>query len=358
MNNMPSVDERSAKTLVYYVRRFHNVNQWFRNKPWRSLTKKDIQRVYDDLEDGKIKNRQGRPFLGRRDYYNKIFRSKPFELAGKAEIARGVLEFASHNKEDNEVRFITEEVFRQIASIVNMTSQKALLWLAFDIGENIHTLLDLQRKDFVKQQNPLTKEPEYIVNLPKEKLKRSRTSRSEITHYPDTVIFLDIMLRDLTPEDHVFTFGYRQGLKFIARAVSISGARCLPNGQHVTWKDLRSSMACDLLKKGWTTDEIKARLGHRPSSRMLDKYVNYLAIGRHTAKKKLYDNDLQRVASELDEHKDRTKLLSARIEEQQLENIDLKKSLEKLRPVFTWLEKIQSSPSALRALKRALNQPL
>jgi hypothetical protein len=33
----------------------------FENKEWKKLTEEDIQRVYDDLEDGKIKNRKGSP---------------------------------------------------------------------------------------------------------------------------------------------------------------------------------------------------------------------------------------------------------------------------------------------------------
>ena len=39
-------------------------------------------------------------------------------------------------------------------------------------------------------------------------------------------------------------------------------------------------MACNLLEKVWTTDEIKSRMGHKPSSTVLDVYVNYKALNK------------------------------------------------------------------------------
>ena len=72
-NNLSRLDEPSYKTLYGYLLGLKNVNQWFGNKPWKQLTKKDIKSVYDRLEDGEIKNKRGIPFQDRRSYYNKIF---------------------------------------------------------------------------------------------------------------------------------------------------------------------------------------------------------------------------------------------------------------------------------------------
>ena len=83
MNRIARLDEACYKTLVTYVYRFKNANRWFKNKPWKELTKDDIKRVYDGLEDGLIKTRIGEPVKDTVSYYNKIFRSKPFKLAGK-----------------------------------------------------------------------------------------------------------------------------------------------------------------------------------------------------------------------------------------------------------------------------------
>src|SRR3989344_6858006 len=73
-NGLRELDEASYKTLCYYVTRFKNVNTWFMNKSWRNLTKEDIKRVYDGLEDGKIVNGRGKPFADRNSYYNKVFK--------------------------------------------------------------------------------------------------------------------------------------------------------------------------------------------------------------------------------------------------------------------------------------------
>jgi len=79
-------------------------------------------------------------------------------------------------------------------------------------------------------------------------------------------------------------------------------------------------MACYLLKNDWSIDEVKRRLGHKPSSYVIDKYVNYLAIDRHKPKKKIYQNNLQKVVDDLEEIKKREQLSSRRIERLQEEN--------------------------------------
>jgi len=71
-NGLSKLDESSYKTLYEYINRLRNVNQWFKNKPWNKLTEKEIKRVYNDLEDGKIINRAGKRFEDRRSYYNLI----------------------------------------------------------------------------------------------------------------------------------------------------------------------------------------------------------------------------------------------------------------------------------------------
>ena len=92
-NNLATLDNATYKTLNYYIGRFKNVNKWFNNKPWKLLTKEDIQKVYDDLEDGVIKNHFGKRFSDRKSYYTKVFKSKPFKMAGKASFAEEVFEF-------------------------------------------------------------------------------------------------------------------------------------------------------------------------------------------------------------------------------------------------------------------------
>ncbi|SRR6266540_2143721 len=329
-NGLAALDDPCYKTLIYYTQRFRNVNRWFGNKPWKDLTKEDIQRVYDDLEEGRIRSRRGERFGDRASYYNKVFKSRPFQMVGKADIAREVLEYHG-NDSRKEVRFVTEETFKSMVSVLSNPVHLLLLWLAWDIGENINALLQLTKKNFVRQVNPDSREPEYLVHLPKEKLKRTRQTRSEPTLYRETVQFADIVLEKLRDDELVFRFGYRQALKLMHQIVKKVNAKCMPTNDRVSWKDLRSGMACHLLREGWTIDEVNFRLGHKPSSKEIDAYVSYLAIDRRKPKKKLYDTNLQKIQVELSNARGRERLLSGRLQRQGDENKELWQELDQTR---------------------------
>jgi len=318
-NGLPMLDEGCYRTLYGYIQKLRNVNRWFGNRPWRDLTRKQIKRVYDDLEDGRIKNACGEPFKDRSSYYNKIFKSKPFRIVGKSELAKDVVEYATESS-DREVHYVSEDVFERMVSAISNPTHLLLFWLAWDIGENIGSLLQLQKKDFRRQVNGQTREPEYLVTLPKSKLKRSRRARTEPTLYPQTVRYADIVLESLGAEDRLFPFGHRQALKIIHGVVKRTNATCMPNNDPVRWKDLRSGMACHLLKKGWSREEVDARLGHTPQSKALNAYINYLALARQKPKKRMFDSSLEKVQNELEEAKRREKLSGERLRRVQEEN--------------------------------------
>lgn len=315
INDLPEIDSSSYKTLYGYINRFRNVNKWFNNRPWKKLTLPEIKQVYKDLEDGKIKNRMGKRFEDRRSYYNKVFRSKPFKLAGKQEEVEQALEFFT-DKRKKEVRFVNEVNFKKMTSVLSKPQHLALLWLAWDIGENINTLLKLTKRNFKKQYNRQTKEEEYLVYLSQDKLKRSRQSRSEPTLYQGTVRYIDMILQGIDDGDLIFPFGYRQALKIFDGVVKKSGAKCEPHDDKPSWKDLRSGMACHLFSQGWHSDDINLRLGHSISSRELDVYLNYMAQNRKRAKKIMYNNNLEDVKNDLEEARQREKLLANRLERQ------------------------------------------
>lgn len=285
INGLHELDESTYNTLYGYILRFRNVNRWFENVPLKDITKDDIKRVYDGLEDGRIVNHKGLPYKSRADYYSKVFKSKLFQLAGKAELAREVIEFTIPNR--HEVRFIREKDFRRLTRRVRQPRNHLLFWLAWDYGENICALLQLRPEDFHRQIDEKTGDPEYRLHFRPEILKRSRRSRSEISNYQETVDLLDDILPTIPPGQRIYNFGYRYAKKIMDTAAKSSRVLCEPKSQRVTWKDLRSGMACDLLGKGWNRDEVNARLGHKPSSDEIDKYINFLAIDRRGSKQKL-----------------------------------------------------------------------
>jgi len=315
INDLPEIDDSSYKTLYGYLNRLRNVNKWFKNKPWKNLTLAEIKCVYKDLEDGKIKNSLGKRFEDRRSYYNKVFKSKPFKLAGKQEEVEKALEFFTDRKK-KEVRFVNEENFKKMVSVLSKPQHFVLFWLAWDVGENINSVLQLKKRDFKRQTDRQIKEPEYLVYLPQAKLKRSRKSRREPTLYQETVRYLDMFLEGLQDDDFVFPFGYRQAVKILDSAAKRSNAKCEPNNEKPTWKDLRSGMACHLFSQGWHSDDINLRLGHSISSRELDVYLNYMAQNRKRAKKVMYNNNLEDIKNDLEEARQREKLHSNRLERQ------------------------------------------
>lgn len=332
-NGLRELDENCFKTLYGYIIKLTNVNQWFNNKDWKKITQEDIKQVYDDLEDGKIKNSNGEPFKDRRSFYNKVMKSKPFEMVGKDILAREVIEYYKPNS--NDVRFIDEEDFLKLQRTAIKDIHKLLFWLSWDIGENVNSLLQLKKKNFIRQVEPQSKEAEYLVYLDKDILKRTRKQRSEPTLFKETTQLLDDVLLPLKDEDYVFDFDYANAKKIFNRAIRITKIKCKPKGEKPTFKDLRSGMACNLLRKGWSSDEVNARLGHKPSSQEIDKYINHLALDRHKPKKKLADNQLQAILLELEEVKSREKLRTIRdndflktIQHIKSEIADIKKSLK------------------------------
>ncbi len=329
INSLPALDAACLKTLIAYLTRFRTVNRWFDNKPWRDLTEADIKAVYDGLEDGRIRRLDGQPFRDKETYYRHIIRGKPFDFAGKRALAVKAMPFYQSNGQ-TQVRFIKEATFRELVASTIKPEHKALLWLAWDIGENVMTLLQLRPTHLCKQTNPDTGDPEYLINLPREILKRSRTPRSEITNYAETVQVLDSILRQRARGQALFPFGPHGAKKAMDRAVRITGTRCIPGGQKVTLKDLRSSMAYDLLSKGWTTDEVNRRLGHKPSSREIDKYVNFLALDRHRPKKRANQFQFERLVDEIERLRQREKLHREREERLAATVAELQQSMQQL----------------------------
>lgn len=332
-NKLKLLDEACYKTLCNYPAYFRNVNTWFNNKAWKDLTKEEIKQVYDDLEDGKLIGSNGGIITGKEDYYNKIFKSKPFALAGKKEIAIEVLEYYESNNE-REVRFFEEDTYKKIVAATKTEKQRLLCWLAWDFGENIFTLLQLQKKNFTREVDPETNEVYYLLHLPKEKIKRTRTVRTEPTLYHETVELLEVVLPTLNNDDYLFNFGHRNALKFLKEIRSRINAVCTPNGQPVTWKDFRSSMACHLLDLGWTADEIKGRLGHKPSSDVIDHYVNYKALNKKKPKQKVNEGKVKELNAKVGKLNDRDKLNKKRIEELQQQNEARARELEELKEKF------------------------
>lgn len=369
INELSQLDAGCYKTLNKYVCQLKNVNKWFHNRPWNEMSEQDFRQVYNNLEDGVIKNRRGKRFEDRRSYYNKIFKAKPFQMAGLHQKAKNALEFFTHQPK-KPVRYLSAASFKKMVQFLRKPQHYVLFWLAWDIGENISSLLELKVCHLKNQINRDTNENEYLVYLPDVILKRFRQTRSEPTIYPETVLYIDALLdygreieyrddqgkirRKTIPykeEDYLFTFKYRQALQLFDSVVQRSGVKCEPNNEKPSWKDLRSGMACHLFEQGWHVEDINLRLGHSPQSRWLDSYINYLAINRKRAQKVHYRNNLQDLRMELEESKKREKMLAHKMKKQD-EKIELMATNENhyASKIIQLLDILKQNPEVANAL--------
>lgn len=346
MNGLAKVDEASYKTLYTYVYRFRIVNGWFDNTPLPKITKKQFDKVFNNLCDGKIKNSNGKPIKDIDSYVYKIFKSKLFKLAGLTNIVEESLEFYKSNHK-TVANFIEEKNMMMIIEHISKPKMKTLITLAFDIGENVSSLLLLKKKDFRREFNPVTKEYEYHIHLRKDNLKRSRLERTEITRLQKSVELLDFMLKDLDNEEYIFTrednmvrsdgvvvkdipLSLRSAEIFFERVVEKLGIKTIPKGERPKLKDIRSSMACDCLKKDWTREEINSRLGHSINSRVLEPYVNFLALDKQKPKVREYKENIQGLNEKMVEQKNVNSILDKKVKEQENEIDKLKEEYKKV----------------------------
>lgn len=323
INGNPKLDEANYKTLQTYLAKCKNVNKWFKNKDLKKITKKDIDQVYNDLEDEKLK-----PYGDRTSYYTKFFKSKPFEIIGKKELAKEVIQYTKTKK--TKVQFIELKEFIKILDHIKSIEIKLFLWLCFDYGENPFSILQLKENNFTRQLNPDSKNPEYLLHLNEEIIKRSRTERSELNIFDETVRLLEQVLENKKDNEPLFNFTCRAVEKAFSKAVTKAKIRTTPDNAKPTLRTLRKSMCTYCLKNGWTTDEIKSRLGHKPSSNVLDIYVSYLAIGRHKSKRKVFENSMKGLQEQVQQLQTQTKQKDVRLEELNKKYEVLKNELKKI----------------------------
>lgn len=355
LNKLSSLDDGTFRTLISYCYRFRVVNGWFDNKVFSKITRNEFEKVFNDLCDGKIKNSKGEPIRDVHSYVFKIFKSKLFKMAGLSQIVEESTEFySSHN--EPECNFIEDKDVFMIIDTFSDIKMKLLITLGYDIGENISALLHLKKRDCRRQYNEVLKEHEYLIHLKKETLKRARQERTEPTRLNKTTELLDFVLKDLNDDDYIFERemnmirakgDYQKNVPLSLRAVEIKfdriverlGIKTIPRGLKPKLKDIRSSMACDCLKKSWSTDEINSRLGHSITSKVLKPYVTFLALDKKKPLVREYKENIAGLNEKIREQKDVNLLIDKRMEEIDKKNKELDK---KMSLVNDFLKKMES----------------
>lgn len=340
---------RWSKTLNKYVGLLKNVGEWV-DKPLDEFTKEDVQRLYDKLEEGKIKSKNGKKYShnSRLDYYKKVFKSDFTKRIDK-ELYQHCKDIMKVTSKESKVRFFEKEDFDDMLLSANNLRDKVLLSLLFDTGMRIGTVLNLKKGDFEKKKDDEINETYYIIRV-KKNYTKSNKARSIHTWLDKTSKLLDKYLKDLENGDLLFDISYRYARKIIRRIAKKSDVKVKPEAKTVKPHDFRRSSATYWLKRGMRQDSIKARLGHKPSSTVIDKYVNYLGLDKHKQRKKVnkqnisdlkekyektknrlksVEKDLNRLKEHLKEREEKTKELNDLLKEEDVKEFLEDKMIEK-----------------------------
>jgi integrase len=320
---------RNSKTLYKDLTSYlSNVAFWFNNKPFTEITEDDIRIVYRKLEAGQLESVTGKILsdISLRDIYNRVMKGAFFKMLGKDEFAENVIKRKISEKQ--EVRFFDLDTLKKIADLASTNTQRLAFWLLFDTGIEVSALVQLKKSNFEIKKDDETKTEFYIVHIPKTISKKGRRVRSNYVHFSESNDLLKKYLAGLDENEKLFNMQPFALYRALERLNEEYHFKTKPEGKEITIKDFRSSCATYFLQQSWTTDEIKGRLGHAPSSSEIDKYVNYL--GLHQNKRRIQDLkvDFNNYKEKHDEAVENMRSMQAKLEVEQQEREHLEKQMQ------------------------------
>jgi site-specific recombinase XerD len=267
---------RYCKTLLKYINMFKQVDKWF-NKDFHDITENDLKELWEKLEKGLICSRNGKPYSAntKRDYYVKIFKSDFFEQIGKKQIAEAI--FKRKMKKRVPIRYFYIEDLKKMLRYITKDERKLLLWLLFDTGMRIGTLLNMKHGDFEKKHDDMTNMDYYIYHIRSDYTK-SQSDLTDMIISDEANSLLDELLDKSFPEKYLFDISHSGALNTIKRASLKANVKVKPIDETPNIHDFRRSMCLWLGEKGYQADYVKRRLNHKPSSTMVDQYFEYAGI--------------------------------------------------------------------------------
>lgn len=305
---------RNSKTLYKQLYLLKNALYWFNDIDLDKVTKEDIKRVFEGLEKGIIRSVSGKNIKTKQDYYTKVFKGRVtlFGFLKKNALAQDVI--IRKYTESEEVRYFDFDTFRVIVDNSKLSTHKLAFWLLYDTAIEVNALVQLRKSDFTKEYDPDTKQDYYRVRVRKEISKKSRQKRYLDIYYPEANTLLDTHFSNLKDDDKLFNFNppaLHKALKLIVRNHNLKTKG--DTAQEIALKDFRSSCATNLLRLGFSTDYIKARLGHKPSSTSIDRYVNYLGLKQEKPRREIEKLNIKQLQKQINELQITNKRLMADI---------------------------------------------
>lgn len=324
-----SAQVRNALTLNKDIGYLKNILYWFNDRSLQEITKEDIKQVYEGLEKGTLRTLYGKQLTpaSRNDYYKKMFKGGLFRYLGKDDLAREVILRRFNQEQD--VRFFDYNTFLKIVEHTRLTTHRLAFWLAYDIGMEGKALLQLRKADF-----SLHEDEElgwfYRVHIPNEISKKSRARRDVDVFFNRTNELLKPHLEQLGSNDLLFNFGLRNLEKALSTIVKKHDLRTFSTGELISLKDFRSSVATYFLQEFYPTGFIKKRLGHSPSSPVIDRYASYLGLDERKQRKRAAQIDLKNYQEQYNKLQEETRALRAQNQQLEEELQSMKEQQEKI----------------------------
>lgn len=321
---------RTNKTLYKELLLLKNTLYWFNSWNLKTISELEIKQIFQGLETGQVKSISGKSLSEntKKDYYKKVFKGVNtfFAFLGKNDIAKKVIK--RRFIEEEEVRFFEYDTLIEIVDHTISDIHKLLYMLMFDTGIELNAVLQLRKSDFVKYYDEELRQDYYKVNARQEISKKHRQKRNLDILDGRLNNLLVSYLKNLQDDDLVFNItpqSLRKKLNRLVKKLNLKtrGEVC----KFIRLKDFRSSCANFLLDKGFSTEFIKVRLGHKFSSKVIDRYLSYRGINQEKVRKEITKLNLDKVQNENDE-------LKMLYRQQQNEISDLKVMIKELKGLF------------------------
>mgnify|MGYP003646219885 CR=1 FL=1 len=321
---------RWSKTIAKYVCQAKNVGMWFPDKKLDKLSENDIKKFYTDFETGKIKNQRKKGFSrkSKDDYYSKIFKGSLGKFLGINQMCIDIM--IREAETTPEVKFIWKEDLDTLVKSTNLLKYKVYMLLSFDLCLRVGETLQLEKRDFQLRYNENTKQNYYKVRIRKE-ITKSQKERRNGTLIPETTELLERYLKTLkNPTDLLFPDSYQNYRQVVYRLTEKTGVRCQPDNQLVTTHVFRKAGATHWLKRGFSIDQVKNRLGHKPSSRVIDLYVSYLGLDEDKSVEEIQTGDISEMTKKYNESQEQKIAQDERLKflEEKLTKLEKDKELD------------------------------
>jgi len=316
---------RQTKTLLKYCYLMTNLCFWF--KDFTKIDEKELIKFKEDFNLDKIKSLNGKTIKCKSDYFNKLIKSDFFRnFLGHELIVKKVFN-GKIRKNTEEVEFITYDDFNILINHAYEPYHKATLYLLYSSGIRVGTLLNLKKSDFELKFNVKTKVHYYIIHI-KSEITKSKENMSIPIVIPNANNFLTEYLKNLDENDYVINYSYSQIRNMIDEISIRANITTKPNNKRLHPHILRKSTPIYLLNNKYSVDQVKAMLGHKPSSTVIDRYVNYLGLQFEPEVTKVQTDTIITFQKELEETRKSITVLQHENDQLKERQVKIEKALE------------------------------